>query len=449
MGNPFEIDESAFREPDETREMLPMVAPAGGAVAIGMFGAAITAQRVAVPRNLERVMANLKVLCRMNGQRYLWGWNVKKKLPSGQVVDEWIEGPTITLANDLARVYGNCVTDVHVVEAETHTMFYARFTDLETGFSMTRPFRQRRKQNIGGKYDSERAADMVFQIGASKAIRNVIVNALASYKDYMIEESKDRLFSWISANIDKAREWCAKEVENIDDLDLKRIERHVGRTIDKWTVRDLARVMTEMRGILDGMTLVEDVYPTGGDDEEPAETQTDKPAEALAKAAESGRSRRAARAKEEPKPAAETKPSEEKPAQPAEAKAAETAATIGTDFAREVADEVEHVDQETGEVTTGVAPSDDDKVQDLADAFIDELDRVADLGALEILLRGWQKNVPDNLMAAFQEIVNDKVDAKRDTLQRRAARARAAENKGGAPSEPARTPDAGNLFGDA
>lgn len=238
---------------------LPAVMPQSqGDLTINAFGTVITAQRVAVPRNHQRIMQTLKALCAMAGDAYVYSWTVNDKRNQRK---ETIEGPTIKLANDLVRTYGNCGVGVKVEEHPDHTMFYATFADFETGYSLIRPFRQRKKQNIGEKYDSERAADMVFQIGASKAIRNVVVNALSTYADFMVEEAKNNLIQKVGADPDRAHAFIDKVAER-HGIEISRVEAVIGRKRDKWTVRDLARVYQEMRGVHEGLTVADEVYPS-------------------------------------------------------------------------------------------------------------------------------------------------------------------------------------------
>ena len=235
--------------------------PDSGSLAVTTFGGVITAQRVAVPRNHNRIKQTLAALCAMSGEQYVYSWNVKDRRNRRE---QTIEGPTIKLANDLAREYGNCVVDVRALdEAGGHTMFYARFTDLETGFAMVRAFRQRRGQDMGMR-NQGRADDIVFQIGQSKAIRNVVVNALSTYVDYMMEESKNNLLGKIENNRDKAEAFVDK-VATQYVIAMERVEAVVGRVRKKWTVRDLARVYSEMRGIAEGMSHPDDIYPSAED----------------------------------------------------------------------------------------------------------------------------------------------------------------------------------------
>lgn len=296
----------------------PSVQAGAGQVAVNSFGGFVTAQRVAVKRDLIQVQQRLKVLCAMAGQSYVYSWEVEDRQNRRK---QTVEGPTIKLANDLAREFGNCVVDVRVEESGDATIFYARFTDLETGFSMTRPFRQRKKPNIG-RYENERALDMAFQIGASKAIRNVVVNALSTFAGFMVEESKKAVLTWLSTGDNKDKAWAFIErVAGEQSIELSRVEAVVGRKTKDWTIKDLARVLMEMRGIDDGMTVADEVYPSAADAKEiererSAKSAMDKiagddtPAEGSAAkddAKPARRPRTAAAPKEDPKPAPEPK----------------------------------------------------------------------------------------------------------------------------------------------
>ena len=236
-------------------------APSDGSTAVSTFGSIITAQRVAVERDESRVLQRLKTLCAMNAHRYIYSWAVKDKRNRREVT---ISGGTIKMANDLARSYGNCVVDIRAFDHRDHWLFYARFVDLETGYSLTRPFQQRKSQDMGTGMDAERRRDMTFQIGASKAIRNVVLNALDAYAEFMKEECENKLLSWIENNADKANAWISQMLQK-HEINLPRIEAVVGRPRAKWTVRDVARVMTELRGVEDGMQSAEDLYPSDQD----------------------------------------------------------------------------------------------------------------------------------------------------------------------------------------
>jgi hypothetical protein len=219
----------------------------------------VTAKKVAVPRSLASVYRELKVLCAMNGDHYVYSWQVKDRANQRT---QTVEGGTIKLANDLLMLYGNASVDVDISETPTHWLFKAWFIDLERGVAYSRMFQQRKGQNTGMK-DADRQADIVFQIGQSKAIRNVVLNALSTLAAFAVEESKQALLEKFSdpENVKKAHDFIDKVLDR-HQISQKRVEAVVGRTRDKWTARDLARVYMEMRGIADGLTVPDEVYPS-------------------------------------------------------------------------------------------------------------------------------------------------------------------------------------------
>ncbi len=238
------------------------LAPGADRAAIGIAGLGlILAMPVTRPRDHNMVMQNLRVLCAANGGRYVYSWEVRNRREGTR---DTIEGPTVKLANDLARVYGNSFAGVvEVTDVGDHWQFLALFVDRETGFMYARPFQQRKGQDSGMK-DADRQRDIIYQIGASKAIRNVVVNALASYTDFCLEESKRNLLGWIGKNREKAEEYVARMCEKFS-IDLKRVEAYIGRLASQWTDRDLATVTTRLRSIEEGMASAGDVFPSAED----------------------------------------------------------------------------------------------------------------------------------------------------------------------------------------
>lgn len=236
-----------------------------------MFGAVSVAQLVPVPRNIEHVMKKMTVLATQFGDKYVYSWDVKKK---GGGVDT-IEGGTVDLAYDLAREYGNNCVDVRQTETQTHLVFYARFTDLETGYTTTRAFQQRKSQTAGGRMDADRQLDITYQIGQSKAVRNVVLKALNTYAEYCIEEAKRGMFDKIKSNPDKYRTAIDRGLEKFQ-IELKDAERQVGRTKANWTIRDIASIFAKLKSVDEGMAAPQEAFPKDGPQIEPAGAETKK-----------------------------------------------------------------------------------------------------------------------------------------------------------------------------
>jgi hypothetical protein len=214
----------------------------------------IGAQAVAVRRDKQRVLEEIKVLAAAAGENWYYRYPVKSKGGT-----EWIEGPSIKLANDLAREYGNCDIDTRVTDLGDSWLIYGRFTDYESGFSMTRPFQQRKSQR-GMRTDDARGLDIALQIGTSKAIRNVVCNSLQTFADFAFEEARNALVQKIGRNLEGSRQRAIENVAN-KHIDLQRVERVIGRAGKSWTAPDVAKVVAMLRSIDDGMTIIEDAFP--------------------------------------------------------------------------------------------------------------------------------------------------------------------------------------------
>ena len=141
----------------------------------GKYATAIAVQR---PRELPNVQNRFLQECTMAGESFYYSWSVGGN--SGR--QEVIEGPSIGMAMALVRAYGNCVVDAtDVVETETAYVITSSFVDLETGATISRPFRQSKRSVVAGKLDAARKEDVRFQIAASKSMRNVVLNALPKW----------------------------------------------------------------------------------------------------------------------------------------------------------------------------------------------------------------------------------------------------------------------------
>lgn len=216
----------------------------------------ITAQKVDKPRDEALILNKLKIISSMAGDNYYYEWNTNNR----DGTQGTVTGGTIKLANDLARIYGNCVNAIDCREINSHWLFKARFTDLETGYSLERLFRQRFKQDVGKKMDADRQTDIIFQIGQSKAIRNVTLNALQTFADFAVEEARASLIEKIGKNVDHFRVRATEALEEMG-IPLVNVERILARKVGEWRAKDLAKIRANINSIRDGMATKEDLFP--------------------------------------------------------------------------------------------------------------------------------------------------------------------------------------------
>jgi hypothetical protein len=235
-------------------------APGGHAIARQTTGIGEThvlgAQHVAVYRDEQKVLQKLAALAAAAGSDWFYRFPVKKK--DGGT--DYIEGPSIKLANEVMRVMGNIAVEVRELDVGDSWVIYARATDLEGGSSMERAYRQRKSQSSMRTKDFDRQLDIAFSIGQSKAIRNVICNFLQIYCDYAFDQARHSLIEKIGNDLPAWRERTIQGLARIP-VDLKRVERAIGRPSKEWLAPNIAQVVAMMKSIADGMASVEDVFP--------------------------------------------------------------------------------------------------------------------------------------------------------------------------------------------
>lgn len=215
------------------------------------------AQPLAVYRDDSRVRAKVRERAAMAGERYYYRWPVKNRKKG---TTEWVEGPSIKCANALVTSYGNCRAYVATVQdLGTHWRFNAVFIDFESGAEMGRSFIQRKSGGTMGD-DPERKLDIAYQIGESKALRNVVTNALEELADFAVEEAKGSMVAKIGNALDHYRKAVPARIAEWK-VDIERVEAVVGRKAKDWLAPDIARIIAVMNAIGDGMATVDESFP--------------------------------------------------------------------------------------------------------------------------------------------------------------------------------------------
>jgi hypothetical protein len=234
----------------------------------------VTAVRVQVPRDIGKIREAVLKEAELAGASFYYGWDVKGKGPKTR-----IEGPSIDMAMSLVRNYGNCVLENRVTQDETHFTFEAALIDLETGTTINRLFRQRKKQSLGGKMEADRQEDIVFQIGQSKAGRNVVVRAMPGWLvEQAIEAAKVGEVKRIDVKtLPETRQRAVKFFAS-HGVELKRIEKALEKPLDKWMAEDIVELRGMMTAIKEGRGSVDDLFPAEGVSEQKQEqTKKDQP----------------------------------------------------------------------------------------------------------------------------------------------------------------------------
>ncbi len=220
----------------------------------------ITAIAVQKPRSITLVTANVMFEAKLAGAGFYYRWMVKnretgKKSP--------VQGASIDLAMCVARNYGNCAVPIECVdETPTHFMLKATFVDLETGFTVPRLFRQRKKQNMGSGFDPDRAEDIAFQIGQSKAQRNAILKAAPGWLvDQAIEVAK--IAELDSVKVEAPAIARAKVITFFEThgISLDRIEAEIDNIADNWTAQEIVDLRAMATALNEGRITANELFP--------------------------------------------------------------------------------------------------------------------------------------------------------------------------------------------
>jgi hypothetical protein len=229
-----------------------------------------TAVAVQVPRTLKRVEQGVMEEAALMGDSWLYSWTTRNKDGSKGAV----EGEGIEAAKVLMRNWGNCTCPTTLVnETPTHWIFEAVFIDLETGMSFPKLFRQRKPGAGLGRMNADRAEDMAFGMGQSKAQRNAILAGMPAWLlDHAREEAKDaaeRAIRDLPSAIDKAVKFFEKS-----GVTLARLEARIGKPQAQWNKRDVVTLRVIANALKERNTTVDDEFPPEQPKQEPA-TQPD------------------------------------------------------------------------------------------------------------------------------------------------------------------------------
>jgi hypothetical protein len=221
----------------------------------------VTAISVQKPRNLDLIVKAIDREAEYAGDSFYYAWKDKK--------GNRIEGPSIGLANSLAREWTNCGVTVDFQETAEVFIITPRFIDIEKGFQCERVFRQR-KNVVQGNFDPDRKLDMALQIGQSKAIRNVVVNAVPRW---LVERGIQKAKEAVIKNIDptKLDEYKAQVVSyfKTKGVTAEQLVYKAGKPMAEWTTRDIADFKGDKTALENGEATISELFPKPEGEEAP------------------------------------------------------------------------------------------------------------------------------------------------------------------------------------
>lgn len=213
-----------------------------------------TAIAVQKPRDMRAVTKRIEQEAELCGEDFYYSWTVKNRDGSRGLV----EGPSIDASMIMVRNFGNAAAESHVAEeGPAHWLLTAAFIDLETGFTLERQFRQRKAEAHQKKgEDADRLLDIAFQIGQSKAQRNVVVKAMPQWLvKRAMERAKESAEKNYAENLPRYIENCKATFATIG-VTVAELEAKLGEDVGQakpiaaWTVSDLGVLRAIHRAII-------------------------------------------------------------------------------------------------------------------------------------------------------------------------------------------------------
>lgn len=249
----------------------------------------VTAQHVPQKRQIKALLKEAVDIAELSGEIFFYRWETTTtNQQTGEKEKGYIVGPSVKLANEAARIFGNCVVQQKPVQETAKAwIFTSAFIDLETGFTRERQFRMDKQFPIYGRMDKFRKDDSRFQIGQSKSDRNVTLNALPQIiVDKMLKAAIQSVRNSIvfkientyGGDINKAIDETLKAMSKYS-IDQTLIERKLGLKRKLWDVDTLVILYGDYKALEGGEHTKATLYsldetddPNGG-----AEAESEKP----------------------------------------------------------------------------------------------------------------------------------------------------------------------------
>jgi len=214
--------------------------------------------KVQKPRDIDAVVTAIIKEAKFAKKTFYYNWSTNNKDGSKGKV----EGGSIGLAMSIARNLQNNAIVTDVTEDRSHYIFTATFIDLENNFAVQRSFRQSKRANAGAtaKMVNERAEDIAFQIGQSKAIRNSVLSGVPKWLiAKAIEEAKLAERDKISQeDIEDGKATAIKEFKAIGVTEEMLVVKYGAKSL--WTYDDLVAMSGLLNALDDKVTSIQNEF---------------------------------------------------------------------------------------------------------------------------------------------------------------------------------------------
>lgn len=259
----------------------------------------IHATQVGIAAEKQRKLPEVEIRCieeaKLAGESVYYSWEQKVQLTdrrTGQKFEKatTIEDLSIGGAMIVIRNLGNVkLSMMPIGETRDSWIITPIFYDLETNFSMDRPFRMSKTWMVHGNMDEGRKMDIRFNIGVSKATRNLVRKCINDGLAFaMIEAAKGSVQGKIMERIKKidtdnekakkqnpSKEFKAGFWVVTDDMlskfllyavEKEQLEKKVDRKVEHWTIETLVILSADLFALKSGAATPDSLYGDLNDD---------------------------------------------------------------------------------------------------------------------------------------------------------------------------------------
>lgn len=199
---------------------------------------------------------------------------------TGEEKRVFVEGPSIKLALQLVRRYGNAAADVrHIEENEDEVKLMAVFLDYETNVRLSKSYTvskwQRRRNGQTVRLDSQRLSAHI-QANGSKALRNIILDSLP---EELVHQAYKKVRALAERKAKKEihdpKKWAEDTVKAFAVMKVPKeaLVAYFGHDLDACSQEEVTKLRGIYNAIKDGHTTAAEVFapePGSGDGPEPA-----------------------------------------------------------------------------------------------------------------------------------------------------------------------------------
>jgi hypothetical protein len=220
-----------------------------------VYYAMLAAQQL--PRSLDRAIEAMREVCQIDAlaKRAFF------RFPRG---GQQVEGPSIHLARELARCYGNIqygITELERDDTHRQSQMLAFAWDLQGNARATTTFIVPHRRDGGG--DLVQSRD-VYENNANAGARRVREQIFAVLPFWYVEESQDICRKTLEdGGGEPLPQRIAKARKGFEGwgIDVTRLEEKIGKPVDKWTGPDVASLVVIAQSIHRRETTIEQEFP--------------------------------------------------------------------------------------------------------------------------------------------------------------------------------------------